>query len=107
GEPLSLTRTVRLVEPLGPSSGVQVKTPVPALILAPAGAPTRLKVSVLAGRSGSVAVAVKVSKWPSSTVLLPRGPRTGGRFTSRTVTVMVSSANRLGEPLSVTRTLNG
>src|SRR5438105_1630504 len=72
---------------------------------APAGAPTRLKVSVFAGRSGSVAPAVKVDGLPALTVVPPGTPNTGGRFTSLTVTVTGFSSERLGVPLSVTRTL--
>src|SRR5262245_31366322 len=74
-------------------------------MLAPAGASMRLKVRVLAGRSASVAVAVKLSVLPSSVVRAPMAARTGARLTSFTVTVIVSSANRLGLPSSVTRTL--
>src|SRR4051794_2296668 len=62
GVPLSVTRTVIGYEP-GPcaSVGVQEKAPVVALMLAPAGAPaSRLYVSVLAGRSASWPVAVKL-----------------------------------------------
>src|ERR1041384_7367655 len=59
GEPLSVTCTViRLVLGPWPSVGVQVKTPVPGSRLTPGGANSRLKVSVLAGKSGSVAVLV-------------------------------------------------
>ena len=52
------TRTEKEYEP-GPwsSPGVQVNAPVDESIDAPVGAPTREKVRVLAGRSGSVAVA--------------------------------------------------
>src|SRR5262249_15949498 len=61
GAPLSVTRTVMLKVPSCVSVGVQLNTPLGALIVAPGGAPgSRLKLSVLAGRSGSVAVAVKV-----------------------------------------------
>jgi hypothetical protein len=74
-------------------------------MLAPAGALTRLNRSVFAGRSGSVAEAVNVSVPPSFTVRLLNGASTGGWFTSLTVTVTDRSANRLGLPLSVTRTV--
>src|SRR5712671_3915523 len=55
------TRTVNGYEP-GPcaSLGVQVNSPVIASMLAPVGAPTRLNVSVCAGMSLSVALAVNV-----------------------------------------------
>ena len=39
------------------------------------------------------------------TDLLPMAPRTGGRFTSLTVTLNVSKSFNAGEPLSVTRTV--
>src|SRR5437870_13522362 len=61
GAPLSVTRTViRLV--LGPwaSVGVQVSTPLLGFRFTPAGAATKLKVRVLAGRSVSLAVFVKI-----------------------------------------------
>ena len=75
---------------------------------APAGTvPCRLKVNVLAGLSASVAVAVNVSVCPTCTDLLPMGERTGGTLTSLTVMAMVSSANKAGAPLSVTRTVTG
>jgi len=84
GVPLSVTRTVKVYVP-GPSVsvGVQLKAPS-ALIEAPAGSPTRLKVSVLAGRSGSLAVAVKVNAVSSSTVLLPIAFNVGALLTSLT-----------------------
>src|SRR5206468_10792840 len=69
GVPLSVTRTViRLV--LGPwaSVGVQLSTPLLESRFTPAGADTRLKVNVLAGRSASLAVFVTVSVLSSVTV---------------------------------------
>src|SRR5205814_9082209 len=76
GEPLSVTRTVTGKLP-GPwaSVGVQGKTPVVGWMLAPAGAPIKVEVRVLAGRSGSVAVAVKLRVVSSST----ESGRTSGR----------------------------
>ena len=59
---------------------------------------------MLAGRSGSVALAVKVSGVSSSTVLLPIAASTGATFTSFTVTFTVVSPDAAGEPLSVART---
>src|SRR5262245_1815950 len=62
GVPLSVTRTVAVKSP-GPcdSVGVQVKTPVPGSIAAPAGAPASSEnVNDWAGRSASLAVAVNV-----------------------------------------------
>src|SRR2546425_4757967 len=54
GEPSSLTRTRKLFV-LGPcaSLGVQLKTPVSGSIVAPLGAPDKLKVKCCAGRSES------------------------------------------------------
>src|SRR3989454_11320070 len=69
GAPLSVTRTViKLV--LGPwaSVGVQLSTPLLASRFTPAGADTRLKVNVFAGRSASLAVFVTVSVLSSVTV---------------------------------------
>ncbi len=66
-----------------------MKSP-PEVIDAPAGSPDRLNASALAGKSESVAVAVKASKDSSSIILLPIGARIGAAFTSLTVTVMVS-----------------
>ena len=83
-----------------------MKTPVVALIEAPAGAPaSRLNVFVLAGRSASVAVAVNVSRLPSLTDLLPIAASTGATLTSLTVMLIVSKSLSAGEPLSVTRTV--
>ena len=69
GVPLSATLTVKVKLP-GPcaSVGVQENAPVAALMAAPTGAFTSEKASVLAGRSASVAVAVKVSCASSFTV---------------------------------------
>src|SRR5439155_1369766 len=69
GAPLSVTFTViRLV--LGPwaSLGVQLSTPLLGFRFTPAGADTRLKVNVFAGRSGSLAEFVTVSVLSSATV---------------------------------------
>src|SRR4030067_934960 len=69
----------------GPAGGAQVKRPA-GVMLAPAGAPgSRLKVRVLAGRSGSLAVAAKGSSVSSVTVWFPMAARGGGRFTSGAV----------------------
>src|SRR6266550_2748069 len=106
-EPSSVTRTViRFV--LGPwaSVGVQVNTPLVALMLAPAGAPeSRLKVKLLAGRSGSVAEFVTTSVLSSSIIRSAGTISTGGRFTSATMTVKLRVSLEGGEPSSVTRTV--
>jgi hypothetical protein len=59
---------------------------------APVGAPERLNVRVLAGRSASVAVAVNVRVSSSSTLLLPIAPSDGAMLTSSTVTWIVSKS---------------
>jgi hypothetical protein len=74
GVPLSVTRTVKLGDPA--DVGVQVKAPLVELMLAPAGAPTRLKVRLFPP-PGSVADAVKVRVEPTLTVLFPIVERTG------------------------------
>ena len=63
-------------------------------MLAPVGASTRLYVSVFAGMSKSVAVAVNVSSVSSSIVLSPIAASTGAVLTSLTVTVISSSSLR-------------
>src|SRR5262249_11107721 len=74
------------------SAGVQANTPVDAPMPGPAGAGSNEKVSVLAGRSGSVAVAVNVNRLASSTVVRAGTPdRVGATFTSFTVTVIGAS----------------
>src|SRR5258708_6882492 len=107
GEPSSVTRIVTvLVAGENPLGGIQAKTPLVALMVAPAGAPgSRVNVNELAGMSASVAMAVKVSRLPSFTVLSLMGAKTGALFTSLTMMVklLVSLSGRL--PSSVTRTV--
>src|SRR6266481_9941277 len=69
GEPSSVTTTV-IVLTLGPcaSLGVQLIAPVAGLIIMPPGGESRLKVSVFAGMSGSVAEAETLSVVNSSMV---------------------------------------
>ncbi len=106
GDPLSVARTVTGNVPLAP--GVHEKAPVDALIVAPAGAPASSeKLSVLAGTSGSVAVAVKVIATPTVPALFPMTPRTGPELTSLTVTVIEAVPLRPGVPPSVARTVTG
>ena len=78
----------------GTSVGVQVKAP-PAVMAAPAGAPPRLKVKVWAGRSASLAPALKESGRVSLTFLIPIAAKTGATLTSDTVTVMASQVSRV------------
>src|SRR5262245_12170325 len=101
----SETWTVNEYEPKVMSSGgVHVNTPVDGSMAAPAGAPSSENVSVWAGRSGSVAVAVNVSRLASWTVVNAGTPlNVGATLTSFTVTVIGASA--LAIP-SETRTLN-
>ena len=82
---------------------------MPAVVRdAPAGAPaSRLKDSVFAGASGSVAVAVNDSNAPSSTILSPIAASTGAWLTSFTVIMMASKSDSAGVPSSVTRTVTG
>src|SRR2546428_72025 len=105
GLPLSVTRTVTGNVPL--EEGVQLNAPDEAPIVAPAGAPASSeKVSVLAGISESVAVAVKVTGEPNVPGFGPSGGSNGAEVTSFTVTVIVSAALIAGLPLSVTRTVS-
>src|SRR5205814_2350916 len=106
GTPLSVTTTV-IVFVLGPcaSLGVQLIAPLLPLIVMPAGGDTRLNVSVLAGTSASVALAVTASALNSSIVWLAGTLNTGATFTSRTVTVKLLVALNAGTPLSATTTV--
>src|SRR5260370_13950786 len=88
GDPSSVTRIVTvLVAGENPIGGIQAKTPLVALMVAPAGAPgSRVYVNELAGISASVAMAVSISRLPSFTVLSLMGAKTGALFTSLTMT---------------------
>src|SRR5437588_55228 len=80
GEPLSVTTTVRelVIVPGGPE-GVQEKAPLVGLIVASGGAfGPRVKVSVCAGMSPSVAEKFRASRLPFNTVRLVTGPSRGG-----------------------------
>src|SRR5439155_715131 len=106
GVPLSVTRTViRFV--LGPwaSVGVQLSTPLLGSRFTPAGADTRLKVNVLAGRSASLAVFVTMSVLSSVTVWSVGTFSTGALFASVTTTVKLLVSLEGGAPLSVTFTV--
>src|SRR5439155_1237540 len=106
GLPLSVTRTVTGNVPV--ADGVQLKAPVEPLIVAPAGAPaSNENVSVFAGTSPSVAVAVKVTGVPTVPVLFPIAARTGAWFTSFTVIVIAAVPLIAGEPLSVATMVTG
>ena len=85
GEPLSVTTTVMelVVVPGGPE-GVQAKTPLVGLIVAPGGALVpRVKVNCWTGMSLSVAVKFKVSNLPFNTVRLVTALRCGGVLVAR------------------------
>src|SRR5438067_6149762 len=105
GTPLSVTLTAKVLV-AGPcaSVGLQEKTPVVEIMLAPAGALSRLKVREFAGMSASLAVAVKVKRAFSLFVRLDSGLSVGARFTSFTTIVTTWVALRGGTPLSVTIT---
>src|SRR5439155_1767456 len=106
GLPLSVTRTVPGNVPL--DEGVQLKAPDEAPIVAPEGAPASSeKVSVLAGTSESVAVAVKVTGEPTVPDFGPIVASTGAEFTSFTVMVKDAELARSGQPLSVAVTVTG
>src|SRR2546425_11771761 len=81
GLPLSVTRTVTGKFP--DEDGVQLNAPEEAPIVAPAGAPASSeKVSVFAGMSESVAVAVNVTGCPTVPDLFPIGFSTGAGLAS-------------------------
>src|SRR2546427_120313 len=99
GLPLSVTRTVTGKVPL--ADGVQLNAPEEAPIVAPAGAPgSSEKVSVFAGMSESVAVAVNVTGCPTVPDLFPIGASTGAEFTSFTVIVIAAEPPTARLPLS-------
>src|SRR5206468_8764066 len=88
GEPLSVTRTVmRLVLGRCASEGVQLNTPVTESRLTPSGADTRLKVSVLVGRSESAAKLATTSVAGPWSALSGGAVSTGALFTSSTTTI--------------------
>src|SRR6185369_14051123 len=100
------TRTLNGYTP-GPcaSLGVQLKTPLLAPMLAPAGPLTSENVSVCTGRSESVAVAVNVYG-PSSGIVAVAGTAESTGATFVFVTVKVIAASVFVTP-SLTRTVNG
>src|SRR5213592_4280009 len=105
GEPLSKTRTVTVFV-LGPCASLGVHVIAPAEdTVRPVGPDTKAKLSVLAGRSESVAVALTLSAVCSPMVWVPGTVRTGAVFTSVTMTWKLLVALRLGVPLSKTRTV--
>src|SRR5881394_1327178 len=106
GEPLSVTRTViRLMLARCASVGVQLSTPLLGSRLIPSGAESRLKRSVSAGTSGSVAELVTTSVASPWITLYGGTVSTGALFSSLTATVKLLLSLNGGEPLSVTRTV--
>src|SRR5262249_50705767 len=99
------TRTENENGPDWAALGVQLNTPVPGSMLAPAGAPTSENVNVCAGRSASVELAVNVyAVCPGIGALEGTPDSVGAVFTS--VTVSVIAASLLATP-SLARTANG
>src|SRR5207249_403786 len=92
GTPSSVTRTFIAQTPIWLELGVQLKAPVLPLMVAPVGGVIRLKVSVLAGTSWSVAVAVKERTLPHGVDRVAGTESTGATFTSLTVIVISSSS---------------
>src|SRR5947207_2139693 len=106
GVPLSETCTVKVrVRGAWGSGGVQAVVP-PAETGRPDGPDTKAKLSVLAGRSGSVAVALTLSAVCSAMVWVPGTVRTGALFTSFTNAVKLVLSVNGGVPLSETCTVN-
>src|SRR2546427_10977906 len=92
GVPLSKTRTVTVFV-LGPCASVGVQAMAPAEeTVRPVGPDTNAKVSVLAGRSESVAVAVQLSAGCSAMVCVPGTGSTGAgvNFGKATLKAMVA-----------------
>src|SRR5258706_10503819 len=91
GIPSSITKTLTtFVDGPCSSVGVQAINPFVGLIDIPPGALVpRLKVSTLAGMSGSVAELVTSRVSPSTTTWSAKGNNTGGLLVSKTTTVKV------------------
>src|SRR6185503_8084012 len=102
--PLSDTTKLNTFVPgRGVAGGVHENSPLAAFNEAPGGKPgPKLKLRALAGRSPSVALTVKLTGTPDSTVRLAGTVRAGGWFTSITRTVKRFVALKGGEPLSRT-----
>src|ERR1043166_6370881 len=82
GVPLSVTRTVTPGVVLASvAEELQVKSPVPGLMLAPVGAASRLKLSVWGGASGSEAEFVTMRVLPAWIARLAMGESVGGALT--------------------------
>src|SRR3954470_12900792 len=105
GTPLSVTRIWNCELPTWVEVGVQVKTPVAGLIVAPVGAVTIENVRVFAGMSVSIAMLVTESVAPTAMVWLGGEKMDGGVFEVAPVTWMlkVFVSKRAAAPLSVTR----
>src|SRR2546427_5555128 len=105
GVPSSKTRTVTVLV-LGPCASVGVQAMAPdEETVRPVGPDTNAKLSVLAGRSESVAEAVMLSAVCSTMVCVPGTVRIGAVFTSLTITWKLLVTLMLGVPSSKTRTV--
>src|SRR4051812_50175119 len=78
------------------SVGIQLNTPLCASIAAPSGAPSRLKLRPLAGRSWSVAVAGSEERRVGEEGRSPGSAGHGGKVTSVKWKVVVSASEKLG-----------
>src|ERR1044071_1891251 len=79
GTPLSVTFTVTwLVVGTIVNGGLQLKSPLPALSVAPAGAPLRIDQVNVWLAWASVAVMVKLRGWPKVAILVPTVAIVGG-----------------------------
>src|SRR5229473_6376347 len=102
GTPLSLTVMANPFDPNSEPDGSHANRPFVALRLAPAAAPgPRLNVRSCGGRSGSVALAPKVTEAPAWTVRFGMGANDGAWFTGVTVIVKVCGALVSEPPLAV------
>src|SRR2546429_339621 len=105
GEPSSVTRTLMLFVPTFAAVGIQLNKPVAGSMVAPAGAPdSSVNVMVWAGKSESLAVAVKLSSVSAETVQFIGKESCGRVFTSLTATERIFVSLRGGVPLSGTGT---
>src|SRR6266851_2448580 len=102
GTPLSLTVMANPFDPSCERAGVHANSPFVALRLAPAAAPApRLNVRSCGGRSGSVALALNLTRVPAWTVRFGICASDGAWFTGVTVIVKVCGALVSAPPLAV------
>ena len=103
--PVSATRIVTACVPTSATPGIQLKIPVTGSSVAPPIGVTNVNVSVLAGRSTSVADAVNVSSVPRLMDCAAMGAIDGGVLLS--ATVIVNDVSALADAPSTTRTVTG